>query len=598
MFLEKTASSSSLLCSDNPTIAGNDGYRDRRRTVQSIRDLPSQNGLLDGWRTSSLGSSISYQHPDVTIDNYPKRHSEESKIPQIRRKSLPNQAHHYPGYQPRPQPLVHLTPDDVPALYRSNTDPTGGKQVRFQDAGSNSRGVPGGSSGGPSGGHARRRSLNSARNRHSQGPPLSTVTEGQQTNSQRPPLGSLYSDPLVNYAQQPDTDSQGQSRPTEGWNAQRERERMRREQEVTTARLRQARERERHIASMEETKSVPSQAAASPMAVNPMGKAKAVFAKRHIGHTQSLPQNLLARPPQPTHNPHGPLAYYSQVPRHENSKPGWENPNVKKHSRTVSQHSRTGSGSSRHSHIPVSISRPQHSETSHVHHQSLIPRLSPNGVRQQEPVPSKGRLEVFPTLTNISSDSPQAPETPPSDIPRPPQIPRRYSTSARSRFRSIVQPHGANSTPTPSLLDRENPDKARLERQQQQQQQQHHKTEKSKSFTASGFDTMGTWKAEMARTEHEQQLSNKAKSEKVNSTQQQQQQQNQQGAAAATKTGEILVEKEGSTSTWSSRSSSAPAPSPPTEPPVEPKKRWRRSLTFSRGFVCRIFGGNGGRETV
>lgn len=60
MLLTKT-NPSSLLHSDNLIIAGRETLRERRRTLQSIRELSSQNGSLAEWRAPSFENHIAYQ---------------------------------------------------------------------------------------------------------------------------------------------------------------------------------------------------------------------------------------------------------------------------------------------------------------------------------------------------------------------------------------------------------------------------------------------------------------------------------------------------------------------------------------------------------
>ncbi|CAI6339165.1 unnamed protein product [Periconia digitata] len=528
--------------------------RNRRRTLQSIRELSSQNGSLAGWRALSFESSTAYQQPEAPTEDEPKGQLEQSRVHQIRRKSLPSQGQgYYQQYQYRPRPLVYLSPDDTPSLYRSNTDPAGGKQVRFQDPAQSPRGLPGG--------HSRQHSLNSSvRARHSQGSPLSTVTEGQQIHAQRPLPRELALNYPMKYAQQPVSIGQISVRPPEGWNAQRERERMRREQETLTARLSQARERERNAAGVNGNHMVAQPASSIPLATtNP------VFAQRHIGYAQPLSRSASVRSSQSVQDPRD----YDFRYRDENQNTGWEYPIVRRHSQASARHRRTSSTPSRYPSITTTTPNAQPTGSSATH-KSFIPRLSTNNTQNNELAPSKGRLEVFPTLANMSGEAPQTPATSASQQPPPPsQIPRRYSTpTQRTRVRSQSQPQVVPAARPTSLLVRENPDVARRQRQQ-------HEVKPSQATVPSGFDTMAIWQAEMARQEDDKQEVQVTSSEKGR--------QPQRAAAAVAKSGDVALEKEttNSTSTWSS-SSSAASPS---------KKKWaRRSLSFSRGIVCRIFG--------
>lgn len=313
---------------------------------------------------------------------------------------------------------------------------------------------------------------------------------------------------------------------------------------------------------------------------SPIIKANAVYAKRHIGCPQPSPQKVPNRPMDSPHYGHDVEVRQGQVRRHENHGAAWQNPPMKHHAHQILRHDRTGSALSHHSNVSGNTVRSQPSR-------SLIPRKplgsrpSSDQVQNLESLPSKGRLEVFPALTNITCDTPHVPGSTPHQQPPPQQVPRRYSTPVlRTRLRSQSQPQPQPQpqqiTRTPSLIRRENPDSAKLYQQQQQKLQ----SKICGPPIPIGLDRLEKWHIEMAQKEREKQPVHATHMEEVPKVSE-----TQQRETGVIK--EIVLEKETSTSTstststWSSSSSSTPSG----------KKRWgRKSLTLTRGFVCRMFG--------
>lgn len=308
---------------------------------------------------------------------------------------------------------------------------------------------------------------------------------------------------------------------------------------------------------------------------SPVIKANAVYTKRHIGCPQPSAQRVPNRPIDPPLRAQDLEVRQGQAPRHDNHGAAWQSPSMKHHGHQIPRPDRTGSALSHHSNVSGNTVRSQHSR-------SLIPRKllgsrpSSDNVQVHDSLPSKGRLEVFPALTSITCDPPHAPGSTLHQQPPPQQVPRRYSTPVlRTRLRSQSQPQ--QMPRTPSLLRRENPDSAKL----YQQQQQRFQSKVCSPPIPAGLDRLEKWHAEMARKENEKQhvhMAHKEEAPKVSEAQQR-----ETGVIK-----EIVLEKETSTSTststsnWSSSSSSS-TPSG--------KKRWgRRSLTLTRGFVCRVFG--------
>ncbi|KAF2636447.1 hypothetical protein P280DRAFT_151397 [Massarina eburnea CBS 473.64] len=217
--------------------------RERRRTLQTISELSSKNTQ----NTSADRRDLSVKPPSsIPSPINTTRTAAEGRPKNIRRRSLPNPAptSTLTGQPPWIQPLVVLTPDDIPALYRTEREAES-QDVRAQRSITALK-VPSPS---PPPSNIKRRPVPPRVRRKSS--PLSTVKEGEHLET--PPVPTRpasCSNCNTNYVQRPvqypnaSPASNGPDRPTEGWNARREQERINREKVVLSVRLRRDRERE------------------------------------------------------------------------------------------------------------------------------------------------------------------------------------------------------------------------------------------------------------------------------------------------------------------------------------------------------------------
>ncbi|KAF2257347.1 hypothetical protein BU26DRAFT_499858 [Trematosphaeria pertusa] len=291
----------SAFSADKPLLTYRQTIRERRRTLQTISELSTQNVEPSecDWRTSGQSNNTSSRGTDGVITSI-----ESTK--RNRRRSLPQHGARFEN-DLNTKPSILVTPADAPFLRRSLTDPI--------DCTRGSRHQSSGELFTPRN-DLSRLSVGSFCSFHSQDPPLPPVAEGSSVGlknshpyidvptAQVNRMGSKGKQPMKM------RDGSGAYGLGQGWKARRERESVEMEQAVVEAKAR--RERDGRGIVVGSSSRLP---AMSPL---PIANVKDSHSRIQASHQQSL-ENLRAMNNNRTPLPLDRRTSYSQiVPMHQN----------------------------------------------------------------------------------------------------------------------------------------------------------------------------------------------------------------------------------------------------------------------------------------